>query len=225
LSRHANIESTCHISNSNLAGLNLSTNQVEPNFEKGVKQKSFTTRQKKFKFILKLPLITNSYELYFKYEKKVKLKFNQPLNMASNSNPNGIPVSLTVTNSMGNPTILSSLQATQLLQKLRAMNVPGGTQTIKIQAIQTNPVTGVKQIVAIPIQSATGGNKGGSGSPMKIIKLPASSMGGGGEGPRVTSGNGMPPGVKVVKLAPSPMATTSSNQNFYQFKATQVRSH
>jgi hypothetical protein len=75
--------------------------------------------------------------------------------MAS-SNPNSTPVSLTVTNTMGGPTVLSSAQASQLLQKLRAMNVPGGSQTIKIQAIQTNPVTGVKQIVAIPIQAAPG---------------------------------------------------------------------
>jgi hypothetical protein len=99
--------------------------------------------------------------------------------MASSSNSNGIPVSLTVTNSMGGPTVLSSAQATQLLQKLRAMNVPGGPQTIKIQAIQTNPVTGVKQIVAIPIQAATGVKTVTGSSPVKIIKLP---------GPMVTDG-------------------------------------
>jgi hypothetical protein len=34
----------------------------------------------------------------------------------------------------------------------RAMNPGGLPQTIKIQTIQTNPQTGAKQIVAIPIQ-------------------------------------------------------------------------
>ena len=141
-------------------------------------------------------------------------------------NPNGTPVSLTVTNATGGPTVLSSAQASQLLQKLRALNVPGGSQTIKIQAIQTNPVTGVKQIVAIPIQAApgSGANKAIGSSPVKIIKLPASV---GSDGTRVVTaspGNGIPAGVKVVKLAPSPMVTASGHQShFYQARATQVR--
>ena len=142
------------------------------------------------------------------------------LKMASSSNSNGTPVSLSVSNMMGGgPTVLSSAQASQLLQKLRAMNVPGGPQTIKIQAIQTNPVTGVKQIVAIPIQSATGPKL--SGSPMKIIKIPAPT----GDGHRMmnTSSNGMPAGVKLVKLAPSSMSSTSSPQTIYRARATQVQ--
>ena len=59
------------------------------------------------------------------------------------------------------------------------MNVPGGTQTIKIQAIQTNPITGVKQIVAIPIQAASGANRVPGSSPVKIIKLPGPVVGDG----------------------------------------------
>lgn len=140
-------------------------------------------------------------------------------------NPNGTPVSLTVTSATGGPTVLSSAQASQLLQKLRALNVPGGSQTIKIQAIQTNPVTGVKQIVAIPIQAApgSGANKAMGSSPVKIIKLPGPVVSEGTKMMTASPGNGIPPGVKVVKLAPSPMATSSGHQShFYQARATQV---
>ncbi len=135
--------------------------------------------------------------------------------MASNSNTNGIPVSLTVTNTMGGATVLSSAQASQLLQKLRAMNVPGGgPQTIKIQAIQTNPLTGVKQIVAIPIQAASGPKV--SVSPMKVIRLPAPM---GGEGSKMVNS-----GVKVVKLAPGQgSSSTSSPQTFYHARHNQVK--
>lgn len=142
-------------------------------------------------------------------------------------NPNGTPVSLTVTSATGGPTVLSSAQASQLLQKLRALNVPGGSQTIKIQAIQTNPVTGVKQIVAIPIQAATPGsmaNKALGSSPVKIIKLPGPVVSEGAKVVTASPGNGIPAGVKVVKLAPSPMATSSGHHShFYQARATQVR--
>ncbi len=82
---------------------------------------------------------------------------------------NGVPVSiqgLTLQTSSGSGTaVLSQAQANQLLQKLRTMqgNSPsGGPQTIKIQAIQTNPQTGAKQIVAIPIQQGSTGGGGGA---------------------------------------------------------------
>ena len=142
--------------------------------------------------------------------------------MAS-SNSNGIPVSLTVTNSMGGPTVLSSAQASQLLQRLRAMNVPGGTQTIKIQAIQTNPITGVKQIVAIPIQAASGANRVPGSSPVKIIKLPGPVVGDGTKVISASPSGGLPAGVKVVKLAPSPMVTSSGHQsNIFHVRTSQV---
>ena len=84
---------------------------------------------------------------------------------------------------------------------------------------QNNPVTGAKQIIAIPIQSsapstqtftvspaatsnATIANK--MVSPMKVIKIPASGLSGAG-----VMGDGIPPGVKVVKLS----ATTSGASN------------
>ena len=60
---------------------------------------------------------------------------------------------------------LTGQQAAHILEKLKVMNVEG--QTIKIQTIQTNPQTGAKQIVAIPIQSSTGQNQNVSVSPMK----------------------------------------------------------
>ncbi len=67
-------------------------------------------------------------------------------------------------------TVLTSAQASQLLQKLRTLNSAGGAggeggagQTIKIQAVQTNPATGVRQIIAIPIQAASAG-AGGAGA-------------------------------------------------------------
>ena len=120
-------------------------------------------------------------------------------------------------------TVLSNAQASQLLQKLRSMNAGQGNQgpqSIKIQAIQTNPTTGVRQIVAIPIQSnqlagsggvqsiQTGVGPGGSKvnvSPMKVIRLP---------GGMTTTGNvigqdGLPHGVKVVKLPVSSFAAAT----------------
>ena len=43
-----------------------------------------------------------------------------------------------------------------IFQRLRAAGAKvGDNQTIKIQAIQTNPTTGVRQIVAIPIQTSS----------------------------------------------------------------------
>jgi len=66
-------------------------------------------------------------------------------------------------------TFLTSTQAAQILEKLKVIkNVEG--QTIKIQTIQTNPQTGAKHIVAIPIQSAPAAATGSpnlSISPMK----------------------------------------------------------
>ena len=59
-------------------------------------------------------------------------------------------------------TVLSNAQTQQLLQKLRSINAGNqGPQSIKIQAVQTNPTTGVRQIVAIPIQSSQISGAGG----------------------------------------------------------------
>lgn len=53
-------------------------------------------------------------------------------------------------------TYLTIHQANQLLEKLKGMkNIEG--QTIKIQTIQTNPHTGAKQIVAIPLPTVSVG--------------------------------------------------------------------
>merc|ERR1711976_187533 len=73
---------------------------------------------------------------------------------------NSVPVTiqgLSVANSgNGGATDLTQSQANQLLQKLRSIQTSGSgsPQTIKIQAIQTNPATGAKQIVAIPISAS-----------------------------------------------------------------------
>jgi len=73
---------------------------------------------------------------------------------------NSVPVTiqgLSVANSgNGGATVLTQSQANQLLQKLRSIQTSGSgsPQTIKIQAIQTNPATGAKQIVAIPISAS-----------------------------------------------------------------------
>ena len=120
-------------------------------------------------------------------------------------------------------TVLSNAQTQQLLQKLRSINAGNqGPQSIKIQAVQTNPTTGVRQIVAIPIQSSqisgtggvqsiqTGVGPGGSKvnvSPMKVIRLPA----GGTTTGQVFAQDGVPHGVKVVKLPASSIATATGN--------------
>jgi len=73
---------------------------------------------------------------------------------------NNLPLTiqgLSVTNSgNGGAIALNQSQANQLLQKLRSIQTSGSgsPQTIKIQAIQTNPTTGAKQIVAIPISAS-----------------------------------------------------------------------
>ena len=76
-------------------------------------------------------------------------------------------------------TFLTGPQAAQILEKLKGIkNVEG--QTIKIQTLQINPQTGAKQIVAIPIQSASaaaGQNQNLSVSPMKTLRT--SDVGGG----------------------------------------------
>lgn len=144
------------------------------------------------------------------------------------SNPTPVTIQgITVSSSAnGGATVLTQSQANQLLQKIRSMQTSGsGPQTIKIQAIQTNPVTGAKQIVAIPMSSASNAVQSiqvaGAGSsnqtitvssattnrpsPMKVIKIPAGASGSG-----FHSGNdGMPPGVKVVKLSAAPTMTTT----------------
>lgn len=140
---------------------------------------------------------------------------------------------------------MSQSQANQLLQRLRnaggvATTIGGGgsPQTIKIQAIQTNPTTGVKQIVAIPIQTSSSSagmmHSKVSVSPMKVIKIPASSAAGftGMQQAQVitTSGadGGIPHGVKVVKLtaagAPkySPQIVTPSKVSMLATPTTTV---
>jgi hypothetical protein len=130
-------------------------------------------------------------------------------------------------------TILTQAQANQLLQRLRTMQNQSGSnvpQTIKIQAIQTNPVTGVKQIVAIPIQTSgassntlqigspmastqtitVGGpstNRVNYSSPMKIIKMPASTAATLQQGQY--SGASNMDGIKVVKLSTATSVTNS----------------
>lgn len=152
--------------------------------------------------------------------------------MSSNSN-SGIPVTiqgLNVTSSSGqNKTVLTQAQANQLLQRLGSViqTSSGGTpQTFKIQAVQTNPTTGKQQIVAIPIASSTQNTQtitvspatsnvtNRMVSPMKVIKIPASGLSGSG----FVGGDGMPPGVKVVKLS----ATTSGANNAKTVYSPQV---
>ena len=70
-------------------------------------------------------------------------------------------------------TFLTGSQAAQILEKLKVIkNIEG--QTIKIQTIQTNPQTGAKHIVAIPIvQASSAGGPGPANlsiSPMKSIR-------------------------------------------------------
>ena len=67
-------------------------------------------------------------------------------------------------------TYLTGTQAAQILEKLKVIRNKEG-QTIKIQTIQTNPQTGAKQIVAIPIGSAPATvGKNLSVSPMKTMR-------------------------------------------------------
>jgi len=72
-------------------------------------------------------------------------------------------------------TVLTPAQTAQLLEKLKGRacfkNIGEG-QTIKIQTIQTNPQTGVKQIVAIPIQAAPNTSSAPTltVSPMKVVR-------------------------------------------------------
>ena len=126
-----------------------------------------------------------------------------------------------VTNASG-ASVLSNAQTQQLLQKLRSINAGNqGPQSIKIQAVQTNPTTGVRQIVAIPIQSSqitgsggiqsiqTGIGPGGSKvnvSPMKVIRRPGGMATG-----TAFSQDGVPHGVKVVKLPASSIAAATGN--------------
>jgi len=78
-------------------------------------------------------------------------------------------------------TVLTNAQAAQLLEKLRGRgfrNNIGEGQTIKIQTFQTNPQTGAKQIVAIPIQAApnTSSAPNLSLSPLKVMRTTETSM-------------------------------------------------
>jgi len=74
-------------------------------------------------------------------------------------------------------TVLTSSQAAQLLERLRGIggqSMGGQGQTIKIQTIQTNPQTGAKKIIAIPIQAATTTSSGQAArlsvSPLKVVR-------------------------------------------------------
>jgi len=99
---------------------------------------------------------------------------------------------------------LTGTQAAQILEKLKVMNVEG--QTIKIQTIQTNPQTGAKQIVAIPIQSGTtttGPNL--SVSPMKTLRA---SSGPSTDCQVVTQHTGAAAGGRTIKIS-SPRTLTS----------------
>ena len=103
------------------------------------------------------------------------------------------------------------------LQRLRAAGAKvGDNQTIKIQAIQTNPTTGVRQIVAIPIQTTSAAASpaqattvsyspagrssgvGGGASPLKVIRVPAGS---------VTSAQG---GTQIVTMSPAQLAAATA---------------
>lgn len=142
--------------------------------------------------------------------------------------------------------MLSTTQASQLLQKLRSIQTTSGgqPQTIKIQAISTNPQTGAKQIVAIPIHSgtATGDSQISltsahvtvptskvSFSPMKVIKFPAgvTSLGATGGNPIIVQGGtdfSGHPGVKVVKIsaASTPQGITTITGQQRTMANTQV---
>jgi len=120
----------------------------------------------------------------------------------------------------GNTRVLSNAEAQQLLQRLRAAGAKvGDNQTIKIQAIQTNPTTGVRQIVAIPIQTTSAAASpaaatqattvsyspagrssgvGGGASPLKVIRVPAGS---------VTSAQG---GTQIVTMSPAQLAAATA---------------
>lgn len=140
---------------------------------------------------------------------------------------NHIPVTIqgiTVSGSGQSGTVLTQSQANQILQKLRSMQSSGavaggnGPQTIKIQAIQTNPTTGAKQIVSLMTPQQVSNVASSSvnqtftlstptamtsrASPMKVIKIPAS-------GASNFATSDMPPGVKVVKLSAAPATTTT----------------
>jgi len=166
--------------------------------------------------------------------------------MAANSG------SLTLQTSGGTPKVLNNAEATQLLQRLRAAGAKvGENQTIKIQAIQTNPTTGVRQIVAIPIQTATsstaaatsatsspatmvttgGGMRTASGSPLKVIRLPAGATTATGAGGTqivtmspaqlAASGGELPANVKVVKI-PAGSASAAAFQTVSAAAGTPV---
>lgn len=67
--------------------------------------------------------------------------------------------------------VLTPSQTAQLREKLKGRSFGEG-QTIKIQTFQTNPQTGVKQIVAIPIQAAPNTSSAPTltVSPMKVVR-------------------------------------------------------
>ncbi len=107
--------------------------------------------------------------------------------------------------------VLTSAQAQQLIQRLNAQHGHKVGQTIKIQTVQTNPQTGVRQIIAIPIQTtsaaglaavAGGGAAGIAGSP-KISVSPMKLKASLGASPPVVSATTASLGqnVKVVKLS------------------------
>eukprot|EP00095_Tigriopus_kingsejongensis_P004707 snap_masked-scaffold276_size226481-processed-gene-1.5 protein:Tk04707 transcript:snap_masked-scaffold276_size226481-processed-gene-1.5-mRNA-1 annotation:"methyl-accepting chemotaxis sensory transducer" len=75
-------------------------------------------------------------------------------------------------------TVLSSAQATQLLQRLQNSQGggAGGGGAIKIQAVQTNPQTGVRQIIAIPIQTSSHHHATHAGGEMRARKASSSTL-------------------------------------------------
>eukprot|EP00088_Acartia_fossae_P006640 TRINITY_DN13063_c0_g1_i1.p1 TRINITY_DN13063_c0_g1~~TRINITY_DN13063_c0_g1_i1.p1 ORF type:complete len:611 (-),score=190.28 TRINITY_DN13063_c0_g1_i1:169-2001(-) len=82
----------------------------------------------------------------------------------------------------GNPpgtTFLTGKQAAEILEKLKGIKNMDG-QSIKIRTVQTNPQTGLKKIVAIPIQSAPASSIAGTSnlsvSPMKTLKTSDSTV-------------------------------------------------
>ena len=141
--------------------------------------------------------------------------------MSSNS---GVPVTiqgLTVQSGSGAQAQISQSQANKILQHIRSMQSSGNVpQTIKIQAVATNPNTGARQLVAIPIPSSSGSGIGGNqtitvntvnntASPVKVIRVPSaatsSGSGFGGQG-----ANEILPGVKVVKISAAQAGSTNT---------------
>ncbi|TRY67912.1 hypothetical protein TCAL_11117 [Tigriopus californicus] len=135
-------------------------------------------------------------------------------------------------------TVLSSAQATQLLQRLQQSQgggvlgaTGGGGHTIKIQAVQTHPQTGVRQIIAIPIHTTSAAQSPHPLTPSTSTHVTESTMlyasGAHANPGKLTispmkakmSGLGFGPNVKVVKIASS---ANLSGLSLVQSTPTQV---